>query len=67
MGAVNDVMAVVDPELKIRGMTNARVIDASVFPVMVTANPMMTVLIVAEKAADMILGDYAKRSKAAKL
>lgn len=45
MGAVDDELAVVDPELKIIGMTNVRVVDASVFPLMVSANPMLTVSI----------------------
>jgi choline dehydrogenase-like flavoprotein len=43
MGAVDDKLAVVDPELKIMGMSNVRVVDASVFPLMVSANPMLTV------------------------
>lgn len=68
MGAVTDELAVVDPELRLIGMKNIRVVDASVFPLMVTANPMITVFIIAEKAADMILASYAKASqKGAKL
>lgn len=34
MGAKDDRMAVVDPELKIRGLSNIRIADASVFPTM---------------------------------
>ena len=43
MGAVNDSEAVVDPLLRIRGMKGIRVVDASIFAQMVTANPMITV------------------------
>lgn len=43
MGAVDDELAVVDPELKVIGISNVRVVDASVFPLMVSANPMLTV------------------------
>ncbi|KAI5476609.1 putative oxidoreductase [Pseudohyphozyma bogoriensis] len=64
MGARDDPLAVVDPELKVIGLNNARVVDASVFPLMVTANPMITVFIVAEKAADMILADYYRATEA---
>lgn len=42
MGVVTDDLAVVDPQLKLIGFDNARVVDASVFPLMVTANPMIT-------------------------
>lgn len=63
MGAVDDEMAVVDPELKIRGLSNARIVDAGIFPLMVSANPMITVLICAERASDLILADYYKKSK----
>ncbi|ORY77649.1 hypothetical protein BCR35DRAFT_305430 [Leucosporidium creatinivorum] len=63
MGAVDDELAVVDPELKVIGMSNVRVVDASVFPLMVSANPMLTVLIIGEKASDLILADYYKKEK----
>ncbi|KAA8906817.1 choline dehydrogenase [Sphaerosporella brunnea] len=49
-----DEMAVVDPELKLVGVEGIRIADASVFPSMVTVNPMLTVLAIGERAAEMI-------------
>ncbi|RFU31652.1 hypothetical protein B7463_g4660, partial [Scytalidium lignicola] len=54
MGSANDGMAVVDPELKVRGLKGIRIADAGVFPSMVTINPMLTVLAVGERCAEMI-------------
>jgi choline dehydrogenase-like flavoprotein len=56
MGADDDPMAVLDPELRLRGEEGVRVVDASVFPSMPTVNPMVTVLLTAERAADLITG-----------
>ncbi|CAF9933639.1 MAG: hypothetical protein HETSPECPRED_008724 [Heterodermia speciosa] len=55
MGNVQmDEMAVVDPGLRLRGLNGVRVADAGVFPEMTTANPMLTVLGIGERAAEMI-------------
>jgi choline dehydrogenase-like flavoprotein len=49
-----DGLAVVDPELRVRGIRGLRVADAGIFPEMPSINPMLTVLAVGEKAAELI-------------
>ncbi|KAK4993639.1 hypothetical protein LTR50_000250 [Elasticomyces elasticus] len=51
---VADAMAVVDPQLRVRGLRRVRIADAGVFPDMPTVNPMLTVLGIGERAAEMI-------------
>lgn len=51
---IRDPMAVVDHQLKVRGLKNVRIADAGVFPDMPTINPMVTVLAIGERAAEMI-------------
>lgn len=51
-----DAASVVDAELKVRGINGLRVADASVFPKIVGGNTNAAVVMVAEKAADMVLG-----------
>ena len=50
----DDDMAVVDSNLRLRGLKGVRIADAGVFPEMTTANPMLTVLAIGERAAEMI-------------
>ncbi|KAK3679525.1 hypothetical protein LTR78_001086 [Recurvomyces mirabilis] len=51
-------MAVVDPQLKIRGLQGVRIADAGVFPEMPTINPMLTVLAIGERAAEMVAQEW---------
>ena len=52
----NDEMAVVDPALRVRGLGALRIVDASVMPSVVSANLNGPTVMIAEKAADIILG-----------
>ncbi|PWJ27111.1 choline oxidase [Branchiibius hedensis] len=54
IGAVDDRLAVVDPDLAVRGIDGLRIADASVFPTLTATNPVVTVMLVAERAADLI-------------
>lgn len=49
-----DEYAVVDPELKVRGIKKLRIADAGVFPEMPSINPMLTVLAIGERAAELM-------------
>lgn len=65
-----DALAVVDATLRVKGLRNLRIVDAGVFPTIPTINPMLTVLGVAERAAELIAEEVkalAQKDKTARL
>ena len=62
MGADGDPMAVVDSQLRVRGITGLRVVDAGVMPTITSGNTNSPTLMLAEKAAGWILHEAARRA-----
>jgi choline dehydrogenase len=56
MGPENDPTSVVDDELRVRGLEGLRVVDASIMPMMLSANLNAGVMMLADKASDIIRG-----------
>lgn len=55
----NDAMAVVDAQLRVYGIQKLRVVDASIMPTVVNGNTNAPVIMIAEKAVDMIMESQA--------
>ena len=55
MGPIQDKFSVVNPyNLKVHGVRNLRIVDASIMPQLPTGNIEVPVIMIAEKAADMV-------------
>ena len=64
MGPDSDKEAVVDARLQVKGVGTLRVVDASVMPLIIGGNTNAAVVMIGEKAADMILEDWEKKQRA---
>ncbi|XP_059607377.1 glucose dehydrogenase [FAD, quinone]-like [Phlebotomus argentipes] len=63
MGPDTDKDAVVSDELKVKGVKGLRVVDASIMPVIISANTNAAAVMIGEKGADMIKNEWKKFDK----
>ena len=61
MGAGDDPAAVLDPRLRVKGVSGLRVADGSVMPFLPAVNPNITTMMIGEKASDILTEDAAQR------
>jgi choline oxidase len=61
MGAVDDPEAVLDPRLRVKGVTGLRVADASIMPFLPAVNPNITIMMIGEKMSDLLVEDAGQR------
>jgi choline dehydrogenase len=62
MGRDDDPGAVVDGELRVRGVDRLRVVDTSVLPRVPSRGPAATAVMLGERAADLMIGTFARKS-----
>ncbi|ODZ76847.1 choline dehydrogenase [Vibrio parahaemolyticus] len=62
MGADDDPLAVLDEQCQVRGIQGLRVVDSSIFPTIPNGNLNAPTIMVAERAADMILGNALEKA-----
>ncbi|KAI8440395.1 hypothetical protein MSG28_001722 [Choristoneura fumiferana] len=63
MGPLEDKTSVVSPELKVHGIRNLRIIDASIMPIITGGNINTPTIMIAEKGSDMIKQDWSSQWK----
>jgi len=65
MGSDGDTLAVLDPELRVRGVASLRVVDASAMPQIIGGQTAAPTIMLAEKAADLIVQQRARQRASA--
>lgn len=63
MGPASDELAVVDAKLQVHGLENVRVMDASVMPFMVSANPHANIVMIAERGVKFVKDSWLENSE----